>query len=545
MRKRLISALAIALILTVAGCGGNSSKEASTKNDKGEAKQVFHVAIGSELPTADVSLAMDNVSVEAMSQFMEGLYEFDVNGDVQPALAAEIAKPSKDGLVYTIKLKEDGKWSNGDNVTAKDFVYSWQRTVDPATAAEQSYYFEGIKNYEAIAKGELPPTELGIKAVNDYELELTLEHPIPYINSLIAIPAFFPMNQKFVEKQGDKFGTSSETTLSNGPFTLEDWNGTSMSWKYVKNDQYREKDEVDLDEVQMQVIKETSSGINLFKDGQLDDLVISGEFVAHEQDNEALQIREMPGTYYISYNTKKEILSNLKAREAISLVIDSDQIAKNVLNDGSKKATGFVPFGFTNADNGEDFAEDAGELTKTDVKKAKALWAEAKEELGIDGGDITILASDIDSSKKVSEYLQGVISENLDGLTVKVNAVPFKNRLERSRSGDFDIVLGGWTPVYADPIDFLNLFKSSNSNNFGKWSDPEYDKLLKEASEDYALDNQKRWDSMLKAQELLFTEHPVTPLYQISEVHLVNPKVKGLELGPLGSPYYKKVSITE
>ncbi|MGX7395094.1 peptide ABC transporter substrate-binding protein [Carnobacterium mobile] len=545
MRKRLISALAIALILTVAGCGGNSSKEASTKNDKGEAKQVFHVAIGSELPTADVSLAMDNVSVEAMSQFMEGLYEFDVNGDVQPALAAEIAKPSKDGLVYTIKLKEDGKWSNGDNVTAKDFVYSWQRTVDPATAAEQSYYFEGIKNYEAIAKGELPPTELGIKAVNDYELELTLEHPIPYINSLIAIPAFFPMNQKFVEEQGDKFGTSSETTLSNGPFTLEDWNGTSMSWKYVKNDQYREKDEVDLDEVQMQVIKETSSGINLFKDGQLDDLVISGEFVAHEQDNEALQIREMPGTYYISYNTKKEILSNLKAREAISLVIDSDQIAKNVLNDGSKKATGFVPFGFTNADNGEDFAEDAGELTKTDVKKAKALWAEAKEELGIDGGDITILASDIDSSKKVSEYLQGVISENLDGLTVKVNAVPFKNRLERSRSGDFDIVLGGWTPVYADPIDFLNLFKSSNSNNFGKWSDPEYDKLLKEASEDYALDNQKRWDSMLKAQELLFTEHPVTPLYQISEVHLVNPKVKGLELGPLGSPYYKKVSITE
>lgn len=545
MRKRLISALAIALILTVAGCGGNSSKEASTKNDKGEAKQVFHVAIGSELPTADVSLAMDNVSVEAMSQFMEGLYEFDVNGDVQPALAAEIAKPSKDGLVYTIKLKEDGKWSNGDNVTAKDFVYSWQRTVDPATAAEQSYYFEGIKNYEAIAKGELPPTELGIKAVNDYELELTLEHPIPYINSLIAIPAFFPMNQKFVEEQGDKFGTSSETTLSNGPFTLEDWNGTSMSWKYVKNDQYREKDEVDLDEVQMQVIKETSSGINLFKDGQLDDLVISGEFVAHEQDNEALQIREMPGTYYISYNTKKEILSNLKAREAISLVIDSDQIAKNVLNDGSKKATGFVPFGFTNADNGEDFAEDAGELTKTDVKKAKALWAEAKEELGIDGGDITILASDIDSSKKVSEYLQGVISENLDGLTVKVNAVPFKNRLERSRSGDFDIVLGGWTPVYADPIDFLNLFKSSNSNNFGKWSDPEYDKLLKEASEDYALDNQKRWDSMLKAQELLFTEHPVTPLYQISEVHLVNPKVKGLELGPLGSPYYKKVSIIE
>ncbi len=442
-------------------------------------------------------------------------------------------------------MREDGKWSNGDNVTAKDFVYSWQRTVDPATAAEQSYYFEGIKNYEAIAKGELPSTELGIKAVNDYELELTLEHPIPYINSLIAIPAFFPMNEKFVEEQGDKFGTSSETTLSNGPFTLEDWNGTSMSWKYVKNDQYREKDAVNLDEVQMQVIKETSSGINLFKDGQLDDLVINGEFVAHEQDNEALQIREMPGTYYISYNTKKEILSNLKAREAISLVIDSDQIAKNVLNDGSKKATGFVPFGFTNADSGEDFSKDAGELTKTDVKKAKALWTEAKAELGIDGGEITILASDIDSSKKVSEYLQGVIAENLDGLTVKVNAVPFKNRLERSRSGDFDIVLGGWTPVYADPIDFLNLFKSSNSNNFGQWNNAQYDQLLKEASEDYALDNQKRWDSMLKAQELLFTEHPVTPLYQISEVHLVNPKVKGLELGPLGSPYYKKVSITE
>lgn len=415
----------------------------------------------------------------------------------------------------------------------------------PKNSFPQAYYFEGLKNYRAIVDGGKSKEELGVTAIDDHTLEVELSYPMSYFQQLLAVPAFYPLNEAFVEKTGKNYGTSAESTLYNGAFTLEGWDGTNNTWSYVKNKNYWDQANVSLDKVDVQVVKEVNTGKNLFEGKELDVVKISGEIVAQEQDNAALKIREIPGTYYIQLNTQKDLLANKNARRAIALSLNSERLAKNVLNDGSKKALGFVPTGFTNQETQKDFAEELGDLNPSEPEKAKELWQMAKKELGIEKAELTILSSDTENAKKISEYVQGALADNLENLTVNVSPVPFNNRLEKSRSGDFDIVVGGWTPVYADPIDFLNLLQSKNSNNFGKWSNKTFDQLLQEANVTYANKYEERWKTLQKADQLVAEEAPLVPLYQLTEARLVDDSVQNLVYGPLGSGYYKSVSISD
>ena len=534
-----VIASSVGLMLTA--CNSGNKKEETT----GDKKQVLKVLENAELPTMDVSQATDVVSFSAISQVMEGLYEFANDSTSAPAIAEEVVNPTNDGKKYTIKLRKDAKWSNDDPVTANDFVYSWQRTADPKTGSEYAYLFDGFENYTAISKGEKPATDLGVKAIDDYTLEINLAYPIPYLSSILAKPTFYPLNKKFVEEKGKDYGTNSENMIYNGAFSLADWDGTSITWKYVKNDKFRAADKVKLDEVEVQVSKEIGTNVNLFKGGETDIAPIKGEYVDQEKKNPELVTRIYPSTSYLQYNTENKIFANENARNAITKLVNSDQIAKNILKDGSMAIEAFVPKGINNQDTGEDFAKEAGELMKTDVEGGKKLWEDAKKELGIDSASITLLTSDTDSAKKLSEYIQGLLTENLSGLTVTITSVPFKNRLDQMSKGDFDVVLAGWAATYADPYDFLQLFRSGGEQNYGKFSNEEYDKLLTESATTYATDNEKRWNTLLDAQKVLIDHSPVTPLYQASEAFLVNDRVEGLVYRAIGSPYYKNVSIKE
>lgn len=538
--KKWVICLSAAVALTLSACSTTGKSSSSATNKEGNA-QVLKVGINSELSTADVSLAMDNTTVDVMSQLAEGLYSLDKEGKAVPALATALTEPTNDGKTYTFKLRQGAKWSNGDEITADDFVYSWQRTVDPKTASPQAYYFEGIKNYADIAAGKKKATELGVKALDDHTLEVQLIYPMSYFQQLLAVPAYFPLNQKYVEKVGDKYGTNSDNTLYNGPFVMEGWNGSSSTWKYKKNDQYWDKDKVKLKTIDAQVIKEVATGKNLFDAGDIDYVKISGETVAQEKGNKELHIRQIPGTQYLEFNNENEILKNRDARKAIDLSIDSESLAKNVLNDGTEKAQGYVPAGFINPETNEDFTKEIGDINPTDKKQAKELWEKAKKELAIDSASLSILCSDTDSAKKVAEYVQGAISENLDGLKIDVSPVPFNNRIDNAKKGDYDMVLSGWTPVYADPIDFLNLKTTHNGNNDANYSNQEYDKLVEDANN--SSDVQKRWKLMQEADQIIAKDAPVAPLYQITEAYMVSSQLKGIEFGPLGTTYFKEVSI--
>lgn len=542
-RKFGMSLLAIATLALVAGCGSKAKEEKEEKAGAAKTEQVLRVVETSELPTMDISQATDVVSFSAISQVMEGLYEFADDSSSQPALAKEVVQPTNDGKTYTIELQKGGKWSNGDDVTAHDFVYSWQRTVDPTTGSEYAYLFDGFVNYNEVTKGEKEPSELGVKALDDYTLEINLEYPIPYLSSILAKPTFYPQNQKFVEEKGKDYGTNSDSVIYNGAFQLEEWDGTGLTWKYVKNDTFRKADEVKLEEVNVQVIKENGTSLNLYNSDEVDIIQVKGEFAQQEAGNEDLVIREYPSSFYLQYNFKNEVFANKNVRRAISHVIDSKQIVDNILADGSKAINGYVPTGIVNPETGEDFAKESGNLTKTDTAKAKELWAKAKEELKVDSAEVTLLASDTDSAKKLAEYVQGVLTSELEGLKVNISNVPFNNRLDSMSKGTFDVVLAGWAATYADPYDFLQLVNSGTPQNYGNWENDEYVKLLKDASSTFVNDNEKRWNLLLDAHKLVIEEAPVTPLYQGSESYLVKPIVKDLVYRALGSPYYKNVSI--
>ncbi|OTN75621.1 hypothetical protein A5886_000696 [Enterococcus sp. 8G7_MSG3316] len=541
--------------IVLAGCstGGTSSTGESNTSDSGTAaaEQVFNVVVQQEMPSADLSLATDTISFSALNNVYEGLYRLDADSKPEPAGASELAEVSDDGLTYTLKLREDAKWSNGEPVTAADYVYGWQRTVSAETGSEYAYLFAPVANAESITAGDADASELGIKAVSDYELEITLNTATPYFPYLLAFPSFFPQSQAVVEENGDQYAQTSDNSVYNGPFVLSgfDGPGTDTEWVYEKNDQYWDKDSVKLDTINVSVVKESATSLNLFQDGQADDVILTGELAQQMANDEAFVSEPLARTSYLEYNQIDEDspFRNENLRKAISYAIDRDALVTSILGDGSLASTGLVPSGmtFSPTDN-TDFVDEAGSVIEYNQDKAKEYWETAKSELGIDSLDFEILASDTDSTKKVIEYIQSAVQDTLEGVTISLSPVPFSVRLDRSNTGDFDVVMGGWGADYADASSFTDLFVTGNSYNRGQWSNEEYDAAVKESATTNAADPEARWQNLLDAEKVIMDQQGVTPVYQNVEAHLRAPKVKGVVSHGAGAQYdYKWASIEE
>jgi oligopeptide transport system substrate-binding protein len=537
--------------LVLAGCttGGSSSSSSESASGDSAVEQVFNVVVSQEMPSADLSLATDTISFSALNNVYEGLYRLDADSKPQPAGAAEEAEVSEDGLVYKVKLREDAKWSNGEPVTAADYVYGWQRTVSAETASEYAYLFAPVKNAEAITAGDKETSELGIKAVSDYELEITLEQATPYFDYLLAFPSFFPQSQAVVEENGDQYASTSDNAVYNGPFVLTgfDGPGTDTEWAYEKNDHYWDKDTVKLQTINVSVVKESATALNLFQDGQADDVILTGELAQQMANDEAFVSQPEATTYYFEVNQRDEDspFRNENLRKAISYAIDRDALVTSILGDGSIASTGLVPEGmtFSPSDN-TDFTESAGSVIEYDEAKAKEHWEKAKEELGIDSLEVDILASDTDSTKKIIEYVQDTLQKNLDGLSVTLSPVPLSVRLDRSNAGDFEMLMGGWGADYADASSFTDLFTTGNSYNRGQWSNEEYDALIKSASTTNVNDPEKRWEDLVNAEKVIMGEQGIIPVYQKAEAHLRATNVKGVVAHAAGAQYdYKWTSI--
>jgi len=555
MKKNLTFGVVALCGLVLAGCYGGSSADTSgsgsSSSGSADGGGVFNLVVPQEMPSADLSVATDTISFTALNNVYEGIYRLDEDSKPQPAGASELAEVSEDGLTYKVKLREDAKWSNGEPVTAADYVYGWQRTVDPATASEYAYLFAPVENAEAITAGDKDKSELGIKAVGDYELEIKLAKQTPYFQYLLAFPSFFPQSQAVVEEHGDAYASSSDNAVYNGPFTLADFDGpgTDTEWTYKKNEEYWDKDAVKLSEIKVSVVKESSTALNLFKDGQADDVILSGELAQQNANDPAYTSVKEARTSYIEFNQREDDspFKNVNLRKAISYSINREALVKQVMGDGSVVSTGLIPADMTkNPETNEDFAAEAGELVSYDQDKAKEYWEKAKSELGIDSLEFELMASDDDSTKKVIEYIQNSIQENLDGVKVKPTPVPFSVRLDRSSSGDFDTVLGGWGADYADPSSFTDLFVTGNSYNRGQWSNADYDKAVEASASKDAGDEQARWVDLQEANKIIAEDMGVAPVYQKAEGHLVNPKVKGIVHHAAGASWdYKWTYIEE
>lgn len=517
-------------VLTLGACGSKSSDDAASK-------QVLNWNESAELPTMDLSKATDVVSFDMLNNSMEGLYRLGKDSKIEPGLATK-TKVSSDGLTYTFTLRKGAKWSNGDEVTANDFVYSWRRTVNPKTNSQYAYLFDGIKNADDIMNGKKQPSELGIKAEGKYKLVVTLDKQIPYFKLLMGFAVFFPQNQKTVNKYGSKYGTAAKYMCYDGPFEMTKWTGTNLSWTLKKNKNYWDKKNVKLDAINYKVNKSNSTAYNLYQSGKLDAVSLSAEQAKQLKGQSGYTVRQAASAFYFQYNQTKPEFQNKKIRQAISMVVDRKEFVNKVLGNGSIPAKGLVSTGLATR-NGKDFADASyvKDGVTTNVAKARKLWSEGLKEIGKDSLTFGLLSDDTDGAKKTTEFIQSAIESNLKGAKVECANVPFKTRLNRTNQGQFDIVISAWGADFADPISFLDMFTSNNSYNAGKWKNAQYDKLIEASKSTDAGNADKRWDDLVSAEKILIQEQGISPLYQQATAWMVKPKVKGVIYNSAGANY--------
>ena len=531
----LVMALGLAgLFLTACGKQQTTSKQ-----------QELRLSASAPLDTIDISKA---TGYGQTGNVFESFYRLGKNGQPTAGLAKK-ATVSADGLTWTFTLR-DAKWSNGDQITAQDFVYSWRRSLTPKTASPYAYLFSGVKNADAITKGKLPVEQLGIKALDNKTVEISLEKPIAYFKVLMAYPLFGPQNQKVVEKYGKKYATNSKYMVYSGPFVIKDWTGTSDKWSFQKNPNYWDKKQVKLDKISYKVVSNPNTGYELYQQDKLDMTPLSSQQVKNYKNSS--EFKQYPYSYvaFLAYNfnatnaANKKALNNQNIRRALSLALDRKVLTKKVFGDGSQVPTGFVANDLAkNPQTGVDFSKEQA-VTKTvayDANLAKKYWRKGLTETGLKELTFNILASsDTPTNDALTQYLQSQYTKVLPGLKVKVQNIPGKSALERARKGEFDIYVSGWGGDFNDPITFLQIPLTGTSYNYGNYSNSEYDRLIAKATNEDANDKLARWNDLVAAAKLFNSQQGVSPLYQQTTAYLQKKRVKGIIHNTAGTQWNYK-----
>lgn len=535
--------------MALAACSGGEDEQVATNESDDttgeEQEQVLNLTRKSQIPTMDSSMATDEASFQFLGLSMEGLYRLGEDAEVKEGIAID-HEESDDGMQWTFNLRDDAKWSNGDPVTADDFVYAWKRAVDPETGSEYGPYMMNgvIKNAEDISKGDKDVDELGVTAEDDYTLVVDLEKPVPYFESLMTFGTFLPLNEDFIKEQGDDYAQTSDTLLYNGPFKLDEWESTSDSWIVVKNEDYWDADTVELEKLTYEVVKDVSTSVDLFETGKIDRTELNSDFVDQFASSEEYATRSKPVTYYLKLNqTRNEALENENIRAAISRAFDKQALADEILNDGSLAINGLIPEDFAPLPDGDgDIREANGDLVKYNVDEAKEYWEKGLEELGEDSIEVEFLGSDSDTSKIMNEYLVNQLESNLDGLDVTLKEVPGEQALDLANNMDYDIQLSAWGPDYLDPYSFMSLWITDGENNLMGYSNDKYDELMEEAQNELAKPGkeQERYDNFIEAEKILFEDAAIAPVYQEFVAMLVDPKMEGVITNPIGPTYEYK-----
>lgn len=544
-KKLKVSALFLVAATMLAGCG---SKSASAGTHDYATKQSYNLMASTEVETMDPSLADDSTSLTQIENTNEGLYHPNKAGKLV-AEAATKTKVSKDGMTYTFTIHKGMKWSNGDPVTAQNFVYGWQRSVNPKTKAPNAFLFAPIKNADAITAGKKNPKTLGVKAINKTTFKVTLVKPAPYLKQMTALPAFYPQDKKAVEKYGKSYGTSSTTTVYNGPFVQKGWTGSNLTWKLKKNKKYWDKKSVHLTTVNMQVVQNSSTALNLYQVKKLDDISLSGEQATQEKNNKDFYSTLANSMSYAVYNFKNKAMQNINIRKAISLVLNRKQVTSKVLADGSITPKGFVPSKLTeNPKTGKDFATDAAVANSVTQNKklAKKYWAKGMKQLGKTKLTINLMCWDEGSNSQVAEYMQSEINQTLKGADVKETTLPKKSAITKMSSHKgFDMALTGWSPDFLDLMDVLQLEQTGNPYNFGSFSNKSFDKDMKAAITTDATNSQARYDDYVKAEKILMKQQGVAMIDQGASTFLHNPKVKDAATTTDGGTFLKGAYVVK
>ena len=540
-RKILAMVMALALLCaTFTACGdtsgtSSSAGTSSTASDSGDssAAEEGETATGGSGGTLNMRNTMEPTSLNTLlatyaydftpiNAMIECLYRDDENDVPQPA-GAETVDISDDKLVYTFHLREDATWSNGDPVVATDYEFAWQQALNPKVASDYAYMLYFIHNAEPYFNGEVEWSEVGVKVIDDYTLEVTLDNPLPYATDLFAFPTLAPINQKFYEEVGaDKYATDAEYFCCNGMYELTEWSHNSQI-VFQKREDYWNADAVGPDEIVYKIITDSQAGLNSYLSREIDYTDLDSGEVVQQAEAAGFEVGVKPArsSYYLIVNTEDEFMSNQNLRLALAYSIDKQALVDTVYQNDNQPMTSFTPpaiMGAAGADGPsfqEALLEERGEMypASGDLEKAQEYLQAALEELGctVDELNLSIDCADDSLRLNCATFLQEQWRQNLGIENIAVNSMQTKQVSANRQSGDYCMSLGGWSPDYNDAINFLDLWVTDGGNNDSFWSNEEYDNLIAQATAE--ADEEVRQQYLFDAEEILAAEMPVIPLY--------------------------------
>lgn len=532
----LVLVIAFSMLLTA--CSGNNNKPEPTNNGSanngGEEStgtpQEFRFTLASEPPSLDPALMTDAQSSIVAAGLYEGLTRLNTKGEPENALAEDI-KPSEDGKTYTIKIRQDAKWSNGDPVTAHDFEFAWKRSLNPETASEYAYMLWYLENGEKYNSGEGTADEVGVKALDDYTLEVKLYTPAPYFPSLLAHYTYLPVHQATVEAAPD-WAAEAKTIVSNGPFLLKEW-AHADKLVLVKNPDYFNKDEINFDKVTISLVEDENTVYQLYETDKIDWIgaqagSVPSDLIPQLAADKKAEITPVASTYYYLFNNNKEPFNNAKIRKAFSMTVDRQSLIDNVAKANQQPAFGLVPPSIAGPE-GKMFREVYPDSFFTEnVEEAKKLLAEGMSELGLSKfPEVTLLYNTSEGHKALAEAVVDMWRKTL-GVEVKLANQEWGTFLETRKAGQFDIARSGWGADINHPINFTyDLIHSKSGNNDGKYNNPAVDKLLNDSL--VAATPEDSQKMLADAEKIAIQDDmAVLPAYYYTTVTMLKPGFEGI-----------------
>ena len=531
------AAASVTCLAMLVGCGSGGSAGANE----------ITINLGAEPPEMDSILTTSSGSMNVLRHCVEGLVSLDANDEAVPGMA-ESWDVSDDQKTYTFHLRKGAKWSNGEEVTAKDFVFAWNQHFNARTGAPYASTWmtkiagaEDIFNATAekvdpkdeksdykMAEADIPKymeEHAGWKAIDDYTFQVTFTGPFQYAVVLMAFPSFFPVNQKAYEEAGgnNNYGTDADKLAYNGPFTITSW-AHEDSIVLEKNPDYWNAENIKLDKITMRMISQETTAINEFNNGSIDMIGLTGDNIKQFKNAQGF---DDGGAWYFEFNSKVNPFNNAKVRKALTLGVDAQAMIDTIVKNDSKVATTFTPPAVAQG----EFTEYCGDLfkhiTNNDYSEAKALLEEGLAEEGVKLSEFApeLLCDDSSAAKQQAEFLQAQLKEHL-GVTLNIRQVTYNARLDAMDQGDFEIVFAGWSPDYNDPMTYLDMWVTGNGNNHGKWSNAEYDKIIKEASQ--IADKDAYYAKLKEAEEILAEECPIGFIYDRQTSYVTSDRLKGV-----------------
>ena len=532
MKKLIAIALVLIMAFSVFGC------TTSTED--------FEIAVNfaSEPNTIDPALNSAVDGAVMINHIFEGLYKWVDDGSGNATLALGQAKevtPNADKTVYTVKLRDDIKWSDGKDVVAADFVYAWQRLVDPNTAADYCYMADIILNANEIMAGEMDKSELGVKAIDEKTLEITLHTACPYFEEIMAFPALMPIRSDIIEQYGDQWTFSPETYIGNGQYKMAEWSHNEFI-KLVPSETYYDVDKLGPKVIKFALMDDTNAIYAAYRSGSLNFIQeVPVDEIPGLLSSGELKVHPYLGTYYCCFNTSKAPFDDVRVREAFSLVIDRNYIVENVTKTGQKPATAFVPSGISDAPGtkddfravGGDYMDVSAEKYQENCERARQLLAEAGYPNGEGFPIVEYLYNTSDNHRLIGEALQNMWQTEL-GVTVNLVNQEWNTFLDTRKNGDYSIARNGWIADYNDPMSFLDMWLTGGGNNDAQYSNPDYDALSMQAKS--TSDLAERMSLMHQAEDILMGQDVVHAAIYFYTDKYMSQGIKGMYFTPLG--YY-------